>query len=222
MRLSGALAAVSWQGQGQERHLKFLVCLHHMLHQTILGISTAARFCNGLGSRLLASSLTPMAANGLRRAASPLPCRLQVEVWGPLAERVEQELQKGDRLAVQVGGSVPASGSDSTPLLALLAAVLITQAASPAARLGWWGCMLSEPCSPGAVSVVTSAFFTHPPFHPCASPVHAGPAAGGQLAGQDHRGQAHCLQGGRQLHLPGQAHRPGHAGKYCARWGGGR
>ncbi|KAL4419336.1 hypothetical protein ABPG75_002639 [Micractinium tetrahymenae] len=26
---------------------------------------------------------------------------LQVEVWGPLAERVEQELQKGDRLAVQ-------------------------------------------------------------------------------------------------------------------------
>lgn len=26
-----------------------------------------------------------------------------MEVWGPLAERADQQLQKGDRVAVQVG-----------------------------------------------------------------------------------------------------------------------
>jgi hypothetical protein len=34
--------------------------------------------------------------------AAPACCRINVEVWGPLAERASQELNKGDRVAVQV------------------------------------------------------------------------------------------------------------------------
>lgn len=56
---------------------------------------------------LLAHALPPPACCLLQLRPTPLPppgcCRMNVEAWGPLAERADQQLQKGDRVAVQVG-----------------------------------------------------------------------------------------------------------------------
>lgn len=72
------------------------------------GGSIVAPVCALPASGARQAALPSASPPRLARTAGPLPpgpppCRLQVEVWGPLAERVEQELQKGDRLAVQVG-----------------------------------------------------------------------------------------------------------------------
>ena len=67
----------------------------------LLGVASACAACLQSPGVLFAPHPTP----ALPTPAVPPAacCRINVEVWGPLAERASQELNGGDRVAVQVG-----------------------------------------------------------------------------------------------------------------------